>query len=354
VVLISGLLVVGEVQHDVLKRQQDPRVDIQCQVQVDRTAAALLWVEVDLPNLSQRVRLDEVSLVVYVEPMVDRVVLEVRDIPGNIDRCHGTQPSGPTDVIFRPDRVGDVDTIVIVDVLEEAASAARAALDELEDWGPNGQASGQYHLDVAADRAACHVLVNAGLSVLSEESGRTEVAGNLWAVLDPIDGSTNAHRGVPFYSTSICVFDGEGPLVGSVVDHCSGRRYHGIRGAGAWRDQELIKTSGSRDLAKSIIGLGGSPRHRIDSWQFRALGCASLELCAVADGTLDAYMLGEGNTLRPWDYLAGLLICVEAGAAVSEADGRDPWVVSDQGFRPVVAASEELLSGLLSSQKPMD
>lgn len=243
-----------------------------------------------------------------------------------------------------------MDVFAIVEVLEEAASAARAALDEIEDWGPNGQVPGQYHLDVVADRAACSVLVNAGFSVLSEESGRTE-GGNLWAVLDPIDGSTNAHRGVPFYSTSICVFDGDGPLVGSVVDHCGGRRFHGIRGAGAWRDREPIKTSGCQVLGKSIVGLGGTPRHRVDSWQYRALGCASLELCAVADGTIDAYMLGEGNTLRPWDYLAGLLICTEAGGAVSETDGRDPWIVSDQGYRPVAAASEELLSELLSSQK---
>ncbi|MGH9920023.1 MAG: inositol monophosphatase family protein [Nitrososphaerales archaeon] len=170
------------------------------------------------------------------------------------------------------------------------------------------------------------------------------------AVLDPIDGSTNAHRGVPFYSTSICVFDGDGPLIGSVVDHCSGRRFHGIRGGGAWRDREPIKTSGCRVLSESIVGLGGNPRRKVGSWQFRALGCASLELCAVADGTIDAYMLGEGNTLRPWDYLAGLLICTEAGAAVSETDGRDPWIASDQGYRPIAAASEELLSGLLSSQ----
>jgi len=244
-----------------------------------------------------------------------------------------------------------VEATAIVEVLEAAALAARAALDEIEDWGPNGKVPGQYHLDVAADRAACKVLVDAGFSVLSEESGRTEVASEYLAVLDPIDGSTNAHRGVPFYSTSICVFDRQGPFVGSVVDHCNGHRFHGIRGVGAWRDREPIKTSGRQALTESIVGLGGTPRHTVNYWQFRALGCASLEFCAVADGTIDAYILGEGNTLRPWDYLAGLLICTEAGAAVSELDDRDPWVASDQGYRPVVAASDELLLSLLSSQK---
>jgi fructose-1,6-bisphosphatase/inositol monophosphatase family enzyme len=248
--------------------------------------------------------------------------------------------------VIQAGRVASVEAAAIVEVLEQAASAARAALDGLEEWGPNGKIPGQYHLDLAADRAACRVLHSAGFSVLSEESGRTG-AGPLLAVLDPIDGSTNAHRGVPIYSTSICVVDDEGPLVGSVVDHCYGHRFHGVRGAGAWRNRESIETSGRQTLAESIVGLAGLPDGNTAYWQYRALGCASLELCAVADGTLDAYIVGEDATLRPWDYLAGLLICAESGAAIAELDGRNPWVATDQKFRPVAAASQELLDRLM-------
>src|SRR5580658_4869117 len=108
--------------------------------------------------------------------------------------------------------------------------AVRGALDVLEDWGPSGGKPGQYRLDLAADGAALPVLHGAGLAVLSEESGTTGDAGDLLAVIDPIDGSTNAHRGIPFYSTSICILDAEGPRVGLVVNQASGVRYAAVRG----------------------------------------------------------------------------------------------------------------------------
>jgi fructose-1,6-bisphosphatase/inositol monophosphatase family enzyme len=239
-----------------------------------------------------------------------------------------------------------VDDLALVEVLFEASTAARAALDGLDDWGPNGVRPGQYRLDVAADAAAVTILSKAGLSILSEESGRTEGGLPLLAVLDPIDGSTNAHRGIPMYSTSICVFDAGGPLVGAVVNHCTGQRFHAIRGSGAWRDGARISPSTCDVLAESVVGLSGFLSVGIGSWQYRTLGCASLELCAVADGSLDAYVLGPGLTLRPWDYLAGLLICAEAGASVSELDGLDPWTRSDGPRRPVAAATPNLLQAI--------
>jgi len=56
--------------------------------------------------------------------------------------------------------------------------------------------------------------------------------------------------------------------------------------------------------------------------------------------------------LRPWDYLAGLLICREAGAAVSESDGRDPWIRHDAARRPIAAATAELLDAIQLNNPP--
>ncbi len=125
----------------------------------------------------------------------------------------------------------------MLQVLGEAARAVRAALDGLDDWGPAGTRPGQYRLDLAADAAALPILHRAGLAVLSEESGKTgDSAAKLMAVIDPMDGSTNAHRGVPFYATSICVLDAEGPLVGLVVNQATGRPFRGRpRGRGPAR-----------------------------------------------------------------------------------------------------------------------
>jgi len=238
-----------------------------------------------------------------------------------------------------------VDAEAVVELIFQAANAVREALGHLEDWGPNPERPGQYRLDIDADRAALRVLRSAGLRVLSEESGWTSGRLPFTAVVDPVDGSTNAHRGIPFFCTSICVFDTEGPWVGGVVDQTSGTRYHAVRGSGSWRDGVRMAPSGCADLGKAVLALSGLP-NGVRSWQSRSLGSAALELCAVADGTLDGFVLGKGVSLRSWDYLGGLLICVEAGAAVAELDGRDLWVATAEPRRPAAAGSSALLGAI--------
>jgi fructose-1,6-bisphosphatase/inositol monophosphatase family enzyme len=75
-----------------------------------------------------------------------------------------------------------------------------------------------------------------------------------------------------------------------------------------------------------------------------------LEFCAVAEGVLDAYMLVGRSTLYGWDYLAGLLICQEAGAVVVERDGAELVVRDDAPRRPIVAATSQLAAQLLKEE----
>ena len=240
-----------------------------------------------------------------------------------------------------------MDDVRLLEVLDEAVRAVRGALDVLEDWGPSGGKPGQYRLDLAADGAALPVLHGAGLTVLSEESGMTGDGGSgLLAVIDPIDGSTNAFRGVPFYSTSICVLDDEGPRVGVVTNQATGLRYAAVRGDGAQKDGRAIAPSGCEDLEAAIVGISGFPGSHPGWAQYRALGAASLECCAVADGVLDAYLVVGGSTLSNWDYLAGLLVCREVGAAEGERDGRDLIVRDASSRRPIVAATRRLADRL--------
>ena len=245
-----------------------------------------------------------------------------------------------------------MDEARLLEVLDEAVVAVRAALDDLDDWGPSGTRPGQYKLDVAADDAALPILHGAGLSVRSEESGRSgDGPTGLLAIIDPVDGSTNAHRGVPFYSTSICVLDDEGPLVGLVVNQANGTRYAATRGGGAERDGRAIAPSGCEDLGAAIVGISGFPGHHPGWAQFRALGAASLECCAVAEGVLDAYLTVGRSTLYGWDYLAGLLICQEVGVSTTERQGRDLVVRDDASRRPIVAATAPLAERLKQEEE---
>ena len=74
-----------------------------------------------------------------------------------------------------------------------------------------------------ADAAALGVLGRAPVAVLSEESGWSGTPGaELTVVLDPVDGSTNASRQIPYWATSLCVLDGDGPLVALVINQATG------------------------------------------------------------------------------------------------------------------------------------
>src|SRR3546814_13112916 len=85
---------------------------------------------------------------------------------------------------------------LLLEVLHDTATAVRVALDALDDWGSARTRPGQYLSDLAADEAALAVLAKAGLGVMSEESGVHDVERDLVVVIDPVDGSTNASRGL--------------------------------------------------------------------------------------------------------------------------------------------------------------
>ena len=239
----------------------------------------------------------------------------------------------------------------LLGVLNAAADAASAALARLADWGPAGTLPGQYRSDLAADEAAVGVLRDARLGVLSEESGLIDDDREVIVVLDPVDGSTNAAQGIPWYGTSLCAVDEQGPRVALVADQARGVRFHAIRGGGAWRDGRGTRPSTCSRLDDAIVALSGWPERHLGWRQYRVLGAAALDLCLVADGVLDAYLECDGDGLGPWDYLAGMLVCQEAGAAVADLEGRDLVVLSHGARRtPIAAGTEELLESLALSR----
>jgi myo-inositol-1(or 4)-monophosphatase len=245
-----------------------------------------------------------------------------------------------------------VDDSTLLAVLHDAADAVRRALDGLSEWGlaVDGVHAGQYVSDVAADEAAIEVLTRAGLGVLSEESGLRDGDRPVVVVLDPVDGSTNASRGIPWFATSLCALDGDGARAGVVVNQATGVRYEAARGGGARRDGVALSPSGAVSLDESLVALSGYPRQYLGWNQFRAFGAAALDLCAVAAGVVDAYVDCSVDAHGPWDYLAGMLICQEAGAAVADARGR-PLVCRAHADRrtPVAAATPELLAQVITA-----
>lgn len=226
-----------------------------------------------------------------------------------------------------------------VQVLHDAADSVASALRGLEDWGHSGNRADQYHSDVLADAAALEVLDRAGFGAFSEESGLHHPDRNIRVVVDPVDGSTNASRGLPWWATSLCALDREGPLAAVVVNQATGTRFEAVRGGGARCDGRPTGPTQCTSLGSAIVAFSGYPRRYLGWSQYRSLGAAALDLCAVASGTLDAFIDCARSSLAPWDYLGGLLICREAGASVGEAYGRELVVREGDGRRTIVAAA---------------
>ncbi|HEY6622948.1 MAG TPA: inositol monophosphatase [Acidimicrobiales bacterium] len=240
-----------------------------------------------------------------------------------------------------------MDDDALLAVLHQSATAVADALGGLGDWGPAGTRPGQYRSDLVADAAAIEVLDGAGLGVMSEESGTHAGDREMVAVLDPLDGSTNAARGIPWYATSVCAVDAEGPRAAVVVNQSSGIRFEAARGGGARRDGKSMRASGCTVLGEAIVGFSGYPRRYFGWSQYRQLGAAALDLCAVAEGVLDGYAVVGTSSLGAWDYLGGMLICSEAGAVVTESLGRELVTLDHQARRtPVAAGTPELLQAL--------
>ena len=173
--------------------------------------------------------------------------------------------------------------------------------------------------------------------------------GEYTVVVDPIDGSTNCDRGVPFYATSLAILRGKELVAGLVMNQATGSVFAAERGGGAERDGEAIYASGQRDLSKAIVGFSGLAERNIGWAQNRSMGAASLEICLVADGSLDAYGVAQQSTLNTWDYLGGLIIAREAGAVDADYRGEELVTSGDVQRRPIFAATSELLQLFLNA-----
>jgi myo-inositol-1(or 4)-monophosphatase len=321
-------------------------------MEIEGASAAVLGVELDLPHLAERVGLDEMTLVVYVESMVDRVVLQVGHVPGHIDNCH-RRASLPVPALSG--NVQPMDDDRLLEVLRDAAGAVTEALEGLTDWGLAGTRDGQYRSDLAADAAALGVLDGAGLGVMSEESGPHRLDRPITVVIDPVDGSTNASHGLPWFATSLCAVDAEGPKAAVVVNQSTGTRFDAVRGGGARRDGRPVVPSTVLDVGRAFVGISGFPGRYLGWKQFRALGAAALDLCAVACGSLDAYIDCSRDAHGPWDYLGGMLVCTEAGALIGDAHGRDLVTLGHEERRtPVAASTAQLFDEVLARRQSLD
>jgi len=231
----------------------------------------------------------------------------------------------------------------LISLFHEIADAVADALDGVTDWGPSGRRETQYAADLVADAVALERLRAAGCGVLSEESGSENLDRSLVVVVDPLDGSTNASRAVPHYATSLCAVDAEGPMVSMVAHQAGGPRWWAIRGEGAWRNGRPIVRPESATWGKSLVAVSGRPPEAAGWGQFRSFGASAIDICFVADGTVDAFIDMSPSAHGIWDYAGAALVCAEVGVEVRDALGRDLFTLDHAMRRTPVVAPRDLI-----------
>jgi myo-inositol-1(or 4)-monophosphatase len=168
--------------------------------------------------------------------------------------------------------------------------------------------------------------------VVSEELGELDFGGSsVRVVIDPIDGSLNAKRGIGHHALSVAVAGGDTMAdieFGYVYDFGAREEWWARRGAGAWLDDELLDAGvGERrahDGRLEVLGIeSADPRWVLASidalvgsaYRLRALGAIAVTLCQVAAARFDGMV--SLRACRAVDAAAGQLIVREAGGVVS-------------------------------------
>jgi myo-inositol-1(or 4)-monophosphatase len=233
----------------------------------------------------------------------------------------------------------------------------RAEREPVIGLGKGGDETTQ--IDHAAESAAVRrleALEIPGFTLVSEELGEKVfgVAGSTRVVLDPIDGSINAKRGIPFFSVSIAVAEGEkmsDVFFGYVFDFGSGEEWTARRGEGAWLGGEALGAVRPKDeieilafeateaariaeRAPSVVGLAK---------RLRIMGSLALSLCHLAAGRIDAVC--SLKPARSVDVAAAQLVAREIGMVVEFIDGGsflDSRLDLEPRSRIAAAGSEEL------------
>lgn len=170
-------------------------------------------------------------------------------------------------------------------------------------------------------------------SILGEESGFSNQTQDsiLW-LIDPLDGTTNFVRQLPFFTISIAAYHQNEGLCAVILQPMTHELFIAEKGQGAYLNGLKLAVSQTAKIDDAIIGAGfpyNLPQKTRDNLNYlsrftqmgailRNLGSAALALAYVAAGKLDGFWM---DNLYPWDLAAGKLLIEEAGGKITQYDG---------------------------------
>lgn len=228
-----------------------------------------------------------------------------------------------------------------LEILTETTQHIKATVTPLiktpmahKNYGTGAGGDPKKHIDLQAEKALVETLTerNLNFTLISEESGIEEHGSKPthYITADPVDGTTNTLKGIPFACTSIAVSKTphlDAVEAAAVVDLFHDTAYLAQKNLGAYRNYQKISPAQTTNLAEAVMGLDLNT-YKINELtaqlnqlltqteHLRHLGANALELCYVADGTIDGFIDLRGK-LRTTDIAAANLVLQEAGAIIT-------------------------------------
>jgi myo-inositol-1(or 4)-monophosphatase len=192
------------------------------------------------------------------------------------------------------------------------------------------------------------------LTIISEEYGFKDLKGGGSRLLvDPVDGSKNAISGLPVFSTSIALVDGEtlwDTRIGYIINLVNGDEFWALKGRGCFYNGVRVKTQRDAEF-KVIVYEAQTPKTDIPKVmpvlslfrRTRCLGSIAIDMALLAQGAVSMFINPAPS--RSFDFASGFLLVREAGGIVTDLEGEDigETPVGIEKTTPVLASGNEEL-----------
>ena len=231
-----------------------------------------------------------------------------------------------------------------IEVVREAASYIRGKHEDRSNL--NIEVKGQHNFVTEVDKEAERILVEGLSKVVPEagfiaEEGTSTKKGDVYNwVIDPVDGTTNFIHGVYPFAISVGLIEHNEVIAGVVYEFGLDEYFYAWKDGGAWLNGNPIKVSTVTGLENGLIATGfpytnftylsqymeSVEYFMKNSHGLRRLGSAATDIAYVACGRYEGfYEYG----LNPWDIAAGILLVKEAGGRVSDFEGDNSPLFSE-------------------------
>ncbi|MFB5631152.1 MAG: inositol monophosphatase family protein [Nitrosopumilaceae archaeon] len=265
-----------------------------------------------------------------------------------------------------------------MEVIEILKEASKRVYENVKDLAGTSDAAGDYgrgaggdisrNIDIVAEKTVLDYLKEISFEcvVLGEECGRVELSANPkgFVIMDAIDGSANAVRGVPFFCCSLA-FATENKISsitdGVVIDLSSGDVYWASKGRGSFLNDKKIHVH-EKDPIYRIVGinLSGAKPEQVKKLQpilkshnhTRHFGANALEMALFARGLIDIF-IDIREKIRVQDLAAGYILIKEAGGLI--LDEKFEPLDADLSYQTrvsfIAAANKKILNDVFSEIK---